>query len=407
MDGDIVNVDCSWTINSGSGPVDPGVSDCTLSGGFAAGDVVECIANPHDGTTSGPNYTTDVTVVNGPPAVTGWTITPANPERGEVIECIPSVTDPDGDSANFEVTWTLGDDPYFRYTDVAVGWKHACFLSPYGTVTCDGDNSNSQTDVPPDAVDLVQISADDNSTCALDIDGGIHCWGDQASDSSYTQHPSTDGFTQVAVGPYTSCALDANGDIVCWGASSLQDPTPTNGPYTELSVGDGIACALNFAGALDCWSVQGSSPGTTATLIDLGNTDLSGTYIDVAVDYFQICVIDTVGRIDCVVDSSRPAWSSDYDDLLNYPDSSDDVYYTPRSRRPLSQPARSMKTNKFTVGGRTTRASSPKLAGNAVGTLLWVFRQAASLTCSAMSVAGDTMARTVLTRMRRHLATPK
>jgi alpha-tubulin suppressor-like RCC1 family protein len=108
-------------------------------------------------------------------------------------------------------------------TQVAAGVYHSCALLGDGSVRCWGDNDNGQlgygntvdvgwANVPADVgvVDVggevVQIVAGTHHTCAVLIDGGLRCWGNNGSGQLGYGHAHTVGDDETPA---------AAGDVPC------------------------------------------------------------------------------------------------------------------------------------------------------------------------------------------------
>ncbi|HUS29234.1 MAG TPA: hypothetical protein VMZ53_12015 [Kofleriaceae bacterium] len=165
---------------------------------------------------------------------------------------------------------------------VAFGAEHFCKVAPTNAVVCGGDNAHGQlgngsfTNAAETAItgSYIDISARENTTCAIDAGGMVACWGDNfygqvgngsTADANAPQLINTlTGVTQVALGRTFTCAL-AGGEIWCWGAGSsgqlgpgsTGSTTPVKvSPRTDwarISAGDEHACAIDTSGALWCW----------------------------------------------------------------------------------------------------------------------------------------------------------
>jgi alpha-tubulin suppressor-like RCC1 family protein len=191
---------------------------------------------------------------------------------------------------------------------LTAGTGHACALLRAGDVWCWGADDQAQILGPADAAscplgpcrpqpvviaglpNAAQISAGGDQTCAVDVDGGVWCWGSNATaglghppagdptcatgDASVPCNPTP---TRVAglPGPATSvtsgqtgfaCALASTG-VYCWGDDSLAQlgpsgvdaasPAPlfvTSGA-SDVSAGFAHACAL-AGGAVTCWGTN-------------------------------------------------------------------------------------------------------------------------------------------------------
>ena len=164
---------------------------------------------------------------------------------------------PDG-CGGFMICSTDCDNP------IGLGTHHTCLMEEVGGVTCFGRNDRGQlgtaTDDDGDTIDysqhgvkvddldakIVQIHAGEYHTCALDIEGSVHCWGSN-DDRQLTElaedAPCADGdnvpcaieLTNLAgsanvigAGALHTCAEISAGHMQCWG----------NNFSGELGVGD-------------------------------------------------------------------------------------------------------------------------------------------------------------------------
>jgi alpha-tubulin suppressor-like RCC1 family protein len=165
---------------------------------------------------------------------------------------------------------------------VALGTSHSCALTiPTSEVWCWGDNSFGQlgtgpggdggsalesSSASPTALSLtsgvVDISAQGNSTCAVNRDGTVSCWGD------------------------ASALLPLSVDS---GAGSVTTPTEATGVANAVAVRTGAAHACvrhgNDYGSVACWGLNdhgqlgngaiGSGDYTTGVVADLPQVDLA------------------------------------------------------------------------------------------------------------------------------------
>ena len=209
----------------------------------------------------------------------------------------------DGSTAGSDVPVAVDTDGALAgktLTQIAVGGEHACALDSSGAAYCWGLNSsgelgrgNTTDSSVPVAVEadgiladktLSQITAGDESTCALDTAGAAYCWGlnntgqlgngSGAASSTVPVEVDPGGaladktLTQITAGLDHACVLDTTGAAYCWGAAGL--------------VGDGSTASSNVPMAVD---TSGALAGKTLTQITAGESDT--------------CVLDTTGTAYC------------------------------------------------------------------------------------------------------------
>ena len=186
-----------------------------------------------------------------------------------------------------------------EFTDLALGYKHACGVAVNGSVYCWGynndgqlgDNSTTSSNVPvhvdvPSSAPVVAIDAGYRHTCALTGMNQVYCWGYNSQGSlgdgttlnahspSQVQFPSLNGqhIVQLSSGEHFNCALLDNGTALCWGSNDynqvegdLSDhlsgvvTTPTflniteSGYLSSLDLGKHHACAVLVNSDVKCW----------------------------------------------------------------------------------------------------------------------------------------------------------
>ncbi len=125
---------------------------------------------------------------------------------------------------------------------IEAGFAHGCALDA-STLRCWGDNTSGQTTVPalsnPSAV-----AAGYAHTCA--IDGSVKCWGSAAAGALVV--PALSNPRQLSSLYQMTCALDDTG-VVCWGGS-IAVTAPSLTTPSQVSAGASHACALDATGVV-------------------------------------------------------------------------------------------------------------------------------------------------------------
>ena len=169
---------------------------------------------------------------------------------------------------------------------LAAGSGHTCAIDEARDVWCWGDNSLGQLGIGslPQATptkvlaDVDAIEASNFGTCALRRDKTLSCWGRnnsfQLGDASSREpkrmptpvHPGR-RWRAVAMSSRSTCALDEDRALYCWGENDLGVVTPgvagtaTAEPqaiepgmtWRTIVAGDEHVCGLREDGVLVCW----------------------------------------------------------------------------------------------------------------------------------------------------------
>jgi alpha-tubulin suppressor-like RCC1 family protein len=226
---------------------------------------------------------------------------------------------------------------------VSNGYGDNCALVHNGGARCWGANGYGQlgngtttdTNVPVPVsglpLNLAQIAAGFEHTCALLKDGTVRCWGHNnhgqlgngsTSDSS-TPVPVT-GLTsvaQIAVADAATCALTDAGGVQCWGANPAGElgngsttdsdvPVQVSGltsGVVSIAASDETVCAALFTGPVDCWGDNSSgqlgsggvgSPPDSTTPVTVGGFSSSG-FVGMSSGF---------GAADCALNASQQAF---------------------------------------------------------------------------------------------------
>jgi len=231
---------------------------------------------------------------------------------------------------------------------------HTCAIAQGGELYCWGNNQSSQlgdgtssTRLSPTLVTSGQrfrsVAAAVYGTCAIDVDGTVHCWGGGLFLGNGTRNgsaapvpvPLTEKASAIAMGRDHVCALVESGDVYCWGgnwggaigngqrAMNWDDPAHPLVPYKipnlkffAIAATTNTTCGLLRSGEAMCWGSNdwgglgngGATPtyvptpvlgGYTFTAIT-GSGSVSGTF----------CAQTDVGIIYCWGDNSGNKYSA-------------------------------------------------------------------------------------------------
>lgn len=289
----------------GGGGTDPAPS----SFDSAPNTSVASTAAPNQGA-SGTNTTETSPVADATSSAAARSLT------ASVDQAVPEADDPDGPGDGLH---GLVDATGLNPSALALGHNHTCMLSS-GRVTCWGDNSWGQSDVPSTLSKVTALAAADQNTCALD-EFYVTCWGIDGFDIFPAFHGTqldTGGFhvcvidedglscfrsandygelevpadlvnpSQVATGLKHSCALDEKG-VQCWGDNAFgQSTVPELNAPSTITAGGHHTCALDDSGVV-CWGNNQLGQLDVPSLVEPSS---------VVAGYNYTCAIDRFGLL--------------------------------------------------------------------------------------------------------------
>jgi len=242
-------------------------------------------------------------------------------------------------------------------TQVHAGSSHTCATTAAGAVRCWGssawglgygdENDIGDDEAPASAGDVdvggrvAQLAVGGHHTCALLEGGTVRCWGlglrgslgyANAIDIGDDEAPASAGdvdvggrVVQIAAGSTRTCALLDDGALRCWGAIRRQidgnwevigdDETPASvgdvdvgGKVVEVAVGVDHICALLDGGAVRCWgdASQGqlgygnkNDIGDDETPASAGDVDVGGEVVQIAAGHSNTCAVLLGGGLRC------------------------------------------------------------------------------------------------------------
>lgn len=179
-DGDTVTYSYTWTVDD---TLVAGEVGSTFSGTVSRDQTVSCSAQPHDGIEPGTTlHAPEVAIANGPPVMSGVTLSPDPAMVIDTLDCDPEATDPDGDPVSYTYTWDVsGSDP--GVTGSTLGGEHfdrgqtvTCTATPLDNASLAGTAMSSNTvsieNTPPPAPGLLILpespQTEDDLVCSID-----------------------------------------------------------------------------------------------------------------------------------------------------------------------------------------------------------------------------------------------
>lgn len=220
---------------------------------------------------------------------------------------------------------------------LAVGDDHSCFLVDEGKISCVGDGDSGQLGdgtnfedrrKPHEVVGIetaVAVSAGEDHTCAVIIDGRVKCWGDndngQLGNGGGPDRSApvfVTGITDavaVAAGDNHTCAVRENGTVLCWGDNSdgqLGNGTTTDsalpvfvkniGRAQAVAAGQFHTCIVTSTDHVSCWGDNSTLQLGDATNVDRLNAKrVNGVegVTSVAAGFGHTCASQSDGLVMC------------------------------------------------------------------------------------------------------------
>ena len=177
---------------------------------------------------------------------------------------------------------------------------------------------------------VVALSAGDNHTCSLHVDGTVQCWGsndfgqlgnpdvEASSTPVPVVFPTPTHVVAIATGSFHTCAVDRDHRVFCWGSNgygqlglgsamsrmtpTLVTLTPTDGVASDVAAGGFTSCVLLSNGRAQCWgrNQYGEVGDTTRTLRNVPTAVVGvSDAVDIDAGDNHVCVLRSVGTMFC------------------------------------------------------------------------------------------------------------
>ena len=132
---------------------------------------------------------------------------------------------------------------------ISAGLAHTCVLTQSGELSCYGDNTVGQCNIPANVGRVVAVAAGFYHTAAVKACGELICFG---APSSCNVPPGLGPVTAVAAGQQHTCVVTTNGQLACFGGNSRgQCEVPPNlGNVVAVAAGLSHTCAVQADGSL-------------------------------------------------------------------------------------------------------------------------------------------------------------
>jgi alpha-tubulin suppressor-like RCC1 family protein len=206
---------------------------------------------------------------------------------------------------------------------------------------CWGDNGGGQlgfitekyySSIPMDVSNFSSgvkaIAAGHGYTCALTMDGGVKCWGDDHTGISGNLTPTmapvprsvnglSSGVVSIAAGSFHTCVLTTGGGVKCWGWNNQGqlgdgttrdsgDPVNVRGlssGVVGIAAGGFYTCALTQGGGVKCWGRNSYGELGNGTTADSGIPQdvkgLSEGVVAITAGVYHACALTSKGSVKC------------------------------------------------------------------------------------------------------------
>lgn len=221
---------------------------------------------------------------------------------------------------------------------ISAGTEHTCAIKTDHTLWCWGSNITGQlgvgelginvnvpTRVTPDPA-WASVSAGENHTCAVQLDGALKCWGKNTAgqlgvslstnSTGLVQVGEDRQWTTVAAGSEYSCALKTDTSLWCWGQNTVgqlgngkfatfqssPQQVGTELGWTSVDLGHLHSCATRIDGRLWCW---GGNAAGQLDVVDRSSQNrpveitTANSWYSVALGNVHTCALFADGRYAC------------------------------------------------------------------------------------------------------------
>jgi hypothetical protein len=209
--------------------------------------------------------------------------------------------------------------PSAGVTTLGVGSGIICATEIGGDLFC--ESLTAALEVPPPAAELpIALSVGNQFACGIrEEDGTLFCWGSETLGSCDFSPPADQleapagSFVVLASGPYSSCAVDVDGELACWGLGKPDDPPsgdcataksygqsdPPDGTFRTVAVGKYNACGIRSDGTLACWGAGTSDDCESGTSSCRQSRPPGGTFEQVVAGTVHACAMSAERKVEC------------------------------------------------------------------------------------------------------------
>ncbi len=250
-------------------------------------------------------------------AVGGWHTCAIRKSTGQ-LACWGAGEDPSRQEGPHD--WDQSVAPKGRYAVVAAGQGYSCAIRRGDRrVRCWGRDDHGQASPPDEKFQIIAaatLSATARApgwTCGVTVDEEVLCWGARPGTDGGDEPPvdvraSTEAADarRVALTNSSSCALDAEGEVHCWGNPSAGRRLVPDGPFRSIAADSEVVCGVRPGGGVECWGQNILEDRLGLVRRNLRTTPPAGRYRTVAPGYDGGCGMGVDGEATCWGDERLP-----------------------------------------------------------------------------------------------------
>jgi alpha-tubulin suppressor-like RCC1 family protein len=164
-----------------------------------------------------------------------------------------------------------------RAIAIDAGPKSTCVIDTDSKLRCWGSNDFGATPAGPSAESFKSLSVGGNTTCAIRTDDTVECFGGSAP-------PSAGTFKAISAGGTHVCGIGSDDHVICWGDNKAGEAptTPSVDTFLAVAAGDQYTCGIRTDATLACWGfpLMRPAPSGTFKTISAGSLHVCATRSD-------------------------------------------------------------------------------------------------------------------------------
>ena len=175
-------------------------------------------------------------------------------------------------------------------TKITMGANSSCALLVDTSVRCWGQNSSGQNNIPNGTTGVIDISAQENSTCLVFADHTSACYGQVNSAPG-----DLGGVLAIVADQWHTCAMLLDHSLKCWGSwGYVPSEFEVADSIKSVQVNYATTCVIRADDTVSCWGYRGG----------LGSYEL-GTVKSISHGWESICAVTMNDQVVCTGNVAR------------------------------------------------------------------------------------------------------